>query len=110
MPQSTDQMVLVASPVFLTRVQYLLGQQARVVLAETGVGTTHAKRAAYAALVIPGVSSYAPQVAVVLTGGVNLIGTVTGTGLTADSSASDAAIISQIATFWNQLAGIDSGT
>lgn len=110
MAQSTDQMVLVGSPVFLNRIQYLVMTEARVVLEETGVGAMHDARAAYAKAVIPAIAYYAPTIAVMVCGGVNLLGTVTGSGLTADSSATDAAILSQIATFWNALAGIDTGS
>ena len=108
--ESTTQMALVGSNVFTNRIQYLAAQQARVVLAETGIGSTHTKRAAYAAMIIQNISSFAPIIAVTVAGGTNLIGTVTGSGLTADSSASDAAILSQIATFWNALAGVDTGS
>ncbi len=108
--QSTDQMVLASSPIFLARVEYLAAQQARVVLSEAGIGSTHAKRAAYAATLLANLGSFAPVIAITLVGGVNVIGTVTGAGLTADSSATDAALLSQIATFWNALAGIDTGS
>lgn len=108
--QSTDQMVLASSPVFLARIAYLAAQQARVVLSEAGIGGTHAKRAIYAGLVIANITSFAAVIAVTIVGGVNVIGTLTGTGLTADSSATDAALLSQIATFWNALAGIDTGS
>lgn len=107
---STDQMALAISPVFLARIAYLSAQQARVVLAETGIGGTHAKRALYAATVLANLPSFAPVIAVTIVGGINVIGTAIGTGLAADSSASDAAILSQIATFWNALAGIDTGS
>ena len=107
--ESTTQMALVASPVFLARVQYLLAQEARTVLAETGVGATHAKRATYAAGVLIN-ASFTLVAAVAIVGGINLIGTVTGAGLTADSSATDGVILSQIATFWNALAGVDTGS
>lgn len=112
MPQSTDQMVLVGSALFLNRIQYLSVTQARVVLAETGVGATHATRAHYARQIVSNPASYAPVVAVMVVGGVNLLppATITGSGDTADSSATDAAILSQIATFWNSLAGVDSGS
>ena len=108
--QSTQQMVLIASPQFLARIQYLADQEARVVLTETGIGITHACRARYAASIVFNPAWYVPTVAVMIVGGINLIGTVTGTGLTADSTASDAAILSQIATFWAALSGCDTGS
>ena len=107
--ESTTQMTLVASPVFTTRLQYLMVQQARTVLAETGVGLTHACRARYANGVVMDPARTASIGAVMIVGGVNLIGTVTGSGATADSTASDAAILSQIATFWTGLSGCDTG-
>lgn len=111
MAQSTDQMVLVDSELFLNRIQFLSVTQARVVLAETGIGGTHAARAHYARQVVSNPASYAPVIATMVVGGVNLLppATITGSGNTADSSASDAAILSQIATYWNPLAGIDTG-
>lgn len=110
MSESLDQMKLVHSSKFLDRVQYLVAQKARDVLGETGIGSTHATRAAYARLVLPNISSFAAVIAVVLVGGVNLIGTVVDDGVNpVDSSATDAAIFSQIGTFWNALSGVDSG-
>lgn len=108
--ESTTQMVLVSSPVFITRMQYLLDQEARVVLNEAGVGVFHSCRAVYAKNVVNSPASFAPVAAVMVVGGVNLIGTVTGSGATADSTASDAAILSQIATFFTTLAGCDTGS
>jgi len=112
MAQSTDQMTLVSSGLFLNRMQYLMVTQARVVLAETSVGSTHAARAAYAKQVVLSPSAFAAVAAVMVVGGVNLLppATITGSGDNADSSATDAEILSQIATFWNQLAGIDQGS
>lgn len=109
MNESTTQMQLVGSALFLNRVQYLMAQQAQVVLTETGVGGTHAARAAYAAEVVLSPATFASVAAVMLVGGINLIGTVIEVSGEFDSSASDAAILSQIATFWNALAGIDTG-
>jgi hypothetical protein len=108
---SVDQMKLATDVDFLQRLQYNLVTQARVVLSETGVGATHAKRAAYAINVINSPENYARVAAVMVSGGVNLVGTVTidGTGK-ATSSVTDAALLSQVATYWNALAGIDSGS
>lgn len=108
--ESATQMTLVASPVFTTRVQYLMTQQARTVLAETGVGAMHSCRAAYATTVTRNAPATAATASVMIVGGTNLIGTVTGSGATADSTATDAAILSQIATFWTALAGCDTGS
>lgn len=48
------------------------------------------------------------QAAYTIVGGVNLIGTVELTDNGVETTAADAAIFSQIATFWNALAGVDS--
>lgn len=110
MAVSTDQMALVSSSVFTARMQYLLVQQARVVLAETGVGGTHAARALYARTAIQFPPEYASKASVMVVGGINLTSkAITGVAPNVDSAATDAEILSQIATFWNQLAGIDSG-
>lgn len=107
--ESTDQMQLVASPVFLARIQYLMVQTARNVKGEALNTPCHLTRTSYATSVINSPASAAPTAAVMLVGGVNLIGTVTGSGSTVDSSASDAAIFSQIGTYWSWLAGCDTG-
>lgn len=110
--ESTTQMSLVTSALFRNRLAYLLDQQARVVLAETGVGVTHAARAAYASSVVSNVNSFASSTAVMIVGGTNLIGAAVIPNADpnlVDSAATDAAILSQIATFWNALAGINTG-
>lgn len=110
MPVSTDQMALVASPIFAKRIQYLLVQQASVVLAETGVGGTHAARAAYAKNVVLSPTNFAAVASIMIVGGINLTSrAITGDAPDVDSAATDAEILSQIATFWNKLAGIDTG-
>jgi hypothetical protein len=110
MPVSTDQMALVSSPVFTTRMQYLMVQQASVVLAETGVGATHAARARFAASVVLSPAPFSSVASVMVVSGVNLTSTaITGVAPNVDSAATDAQILSQIATFWNKLAGIDTG-
>lgn len=113
-PVSSLQMKLATDAGFLQRVQYLLAQQARVVLTETGIGGTHAARATYAKSVLAAPAGQATVAAVVIVGGTNLLSpnattTVNANG-TVTTDATDAAILSQIATFWNQLAGIDSGS
>lgn len=111
MAESTTQMVLVGSGLFLNRIQYLSVQQSRVVLAETGVGATHPTRAHFARQVVANPASYASVIAVMVVGGPNLINeTITGSGATADSTATDAEILAQIATYWNPLAGVDAGS
>lgn len=108
--ESTDQMQLVGSPAFLSRIQYLLAQQARVVKAEALNTACHVSRSNYATAVLNNPAGIAPSAAVIIVGGINLIGTVTGTAPNATSSASDAAILSQVSTFWSHLSGCDTGT
>ncbi len=108
---SVNQMKLAADVDFLPRLQYALVMQARVVLAETGIGATHAARAAYARQVISQPDNIARVAAVMIVGGVNLIGTVTVDGAgKATTTVTDAALLSQVATYWNALAGVDSGS
>lgn len=107
--ESTDQMQLVGSPGFLLRIQYLMVQQARTVKAEALNTSCHASRSGYANTVINSPAGAASVAAVMLTGGINLIGTASGTAPNAVSSATDAAILSQIATFWSALSGCDTG-
>jgi hypothetical protein len=114
MSVSSDQMKLATTPDFIRQIEYLGLQQARVVLTETGIGTTHAARAAYAKSFIAAPSGVATVAAPVIVGGTNLLSpnattTVNSDG-TASTNATDAAILSQMATFWNQLSGIDSGS
>lgn len=110
MPESTTQMQLVASALFLNRMQYLLVQQALVVLSEALATAHHAARARYAGVIVSQPASQAAIAAVMVVGGVNLTSeAITGSGATADTTATDAEMLSQIATFWNALAGIDTG-
>lgn len=108
--ESTTQMQLVGSPGFLQRVAYLMVQHARTVKAEALLTACHGSRTNYATAVINNPAGMAQQAAVMLAGGVNLLGTASGSAPNATSSATDAAILSQIATFWSHLAGCDTGT
>lgn len=112
---STTQMQLVNSAQFTNRLQYLMAQQATVVLAEpkNTSPTCASQRVGYAQkLVTPGsLTTFVSTGAVVIVGGINLTSAaVTGSGQTADSAATDAQILSQIATFWNALAGCPTGS
>ena len=104
--QSTQQMALVHSTQFLDRLQYILTQQAVVVVAESAGTANHATRVTFAAKVLTSPAAAASGAAVALAGSTNVVGTVTGSGNTADSTASDAALLSQVATLWNTLAGV----
>jgi hypothetical protein len=110
---ATVQMQLVNSPVFTNRIQFLLTQQAVTVMSEpiaTG-GACHGARLNYAGRVISNPAAMTPVASVVIVTGTNLTSVaVTGSGVTADSAATDAAIASQISTFWNALSNCGTGT
>lgn len=93
---SVNQMKLAVDVDFLQRMQYTMVQQARVVLAETGIGATaHRPR---------DVRAQRHQQS-------GLIGTVTVDGAgKATTTVTDAALLSQVATYWSALAGVDSGS
>lgn len=111
-PESTTQMSLVSSATFTNRLQYLMVQQARVVKAEALATACHAQRSVYATNVINSPAAFASVAAVMIVGGVNLIGTVVPNEDPdlVDSSATDAQIFSQIATYWDALSGCDTGS
>ena len=124
-PESTTQMKLAKSPEFLERIQYLGAQTARNVLEESQATACHAERVALARNFINFPAEYAAKAAVTVVGGVNVIGTVTVTPAVADdpetpeneatpevvtTSVTDGALFSQIQTFWNALAGCDTGS
>lgn len=117
---STTQMQLVNSTTFTSRLQYLLVQQATTVLVEASSDAVnadtnarytvacHALRYGYAIQVIgnPGLMASGASVLVSganFAGGV-IVGTVTGSGSTADSSANDTALAKAIVDSWNTLA------
>lgn len=103
------QMTLARDPNFLTRLQYLLVQQARTVKDEAASTPQHAARTNYASAVINNPAAMAPGAAVMIVGGPNVIGTVTLEDAGPVTTATDAALTSQIATFWTALSGADSG-
>src|SRR5262245_18578125 len=109
MSESTLQMLLARDAAFLQRLQYLLVQQARVVKSEALATPQHTARSNYATTVINNPAGAATQAAVMIVGGVNVIGTVTLENSGPVTTATDAALTSQIATFWTQLAGADTG-
>jgi hypothetical protein len=113
LPESSTQMKLAKDAAFLERVQYLMVQAARVVLAEPLNTACHTQRAAYARGVKDNPAQWAVHASVMLVGGVNLIGTVTvnaGPPETVSTTVTDAALFSQINTFWSALAGCDTGS
>jgi hypothetical protein len=108
MSESTLQMMLARDPAFLNRLNYLMLQQARTIKEEPPDTPYHNKRTAYASSVLGNSQMMVGQAAYTVVGGINLIGTVELTDNGVETSAIDAAILSQVSTFWNALAGVDS--
>lgn len=111
LPESSTQMKLAKDADFLDRVAYNLVKTAVNVKAEALNTAGHAQRSLYANNVISAPESFARVASVMIVGGVNVIGTVTidePTGK-ATSTITDAALFSQINTFWNALSGVDTG-
>lgn len=108
--ESTLEMALAVDADWLRTLQYNMVMTARVVMSEQGVGATHAARANYARIVISSPQQATANASPMIVGGGNIIGTVTidGNGK-ASSTAIDAAIFAQVGSFWNALAGIDTG-
>lgn len=105
--QSVTYMPLVASALFTSRVQYILAQQAPVVLNEGSGVTGHAFRAKLAAAVGLSPASYAPVFAVHLATNINVTtgGALTGAGATLDTPANDAALLAAVNVIWNTVSG-----
>lgn len=108
MSESTLQMMLARDQAFLNRLNYLMLQHARTVKEEDAATAHHSKRTAYASNVLSNSAMMVSQAAYSIVGGINLIGTVELTDDGVSTTADDAAIYSQVATFWNVLAGVDS--
>lgn len=108
MSESTLQMMLARDPAFLNRLNYIMLQVARTVKEEDAATPHHQKRTAYATSILGNSQMMVGQAAYTVVGGVNLIGTVELTDNGVETSATDAAILSQVSTFWNALAGVDS--
>lgn len=108
MSESTLQMELARDPAFLNRLNYLMLQTARGVKEEPVATPFHYKRTSYASQVLGNSPTMVQQAAYTIVSGPNLIGTVELTDNGVETSASDAAIFSQISTFWNVLSGVDS--
>lgn len=117
---STSQMTLVNSAVFTNRLQYLMAQQASAVLTEAQsdavnadtfaryTAVCHGYRVILAQGVLQSPAGWASAAAVLISGanfsGGVIVGTVTGSGSTADSSANDTALAKAITDSWNTLA------
>jgi hypothetical protein len=108
MSESTLQMMLAKDPAFLNRLNYLMLQTARSIKEEAPSTPHHQKRTNYASQVLMNSAMMVAQAASTVVGGINLIGTVELTDDGVMTTASDAAILSQVSTFWNALSGVDS--
>lgn len=106
---SQTYMPLALSPPFQNRVQYILVQEAPVVLTEAGSVVAHALRAQLASSVVKSPGSYAGVFAVHLAANINVTsaGALTGTTIaqTLDSPVTDAALLAAIASLWSTVAG-----
>lgn len=113
MPEpSTVQMNLAVQPAWLARLQYVLCVQALVVLAEALNTAKHASRLTYAQKVVAFPPEYAAKASPIVVGGINVTSATTwdAQAQTAVNTTTDAALLSQVATFWNALAGIETGS
>lgn len=108
MSESTLQMMLARDPAFLNRLNYIMLQVARTVKEEAADTPHHQKRTTYASTILGNSQMMVAQAASTIAGGINLIGTVDVTDNGVETTATDAAILSQVSTFWNVLAGVDS--
>lgn len=102
--------LLARSDVFTGRLQVSLTRIASTVLTETGGGSTHPARAAFAKYVMASPAAAANIAAIYLAQATNVAGTITMEDAGATTSVTDAALESQIASDWNKLAGIDLGS
>lgn len=104
-------MPLVQSALFTNRVQYVLAQEAPVVLTEAQTGsytaTCHTLRAALAVAIAKNPAGYANVFAVFLATNINVTsaGSLTGSQGTLDTPATDAALFSAVASLWSTVAG-----
>lgn len=110
---SQTYMPLVTSPVFTNRVQYILAQEAPVILTEAATGSytaaCHTQRAALAVQVAKGPAAFAPVFAVHLATNINVTtaGALTGSAAagTLDSPVTDAAMLAAVASLWSAVSG-----
>lgn len=102
------QMALAHDAQFLDRVQYAMAVVALEVVAEATTVVGHAARRLYAQTVLGNPATAAASFAVALVGQVNLTSATTVVDFDGrvTSSATDAAIASQVSTLWNAAAGV----
>ena len=108
------QMQLAHDPSFLNRVQYLMTQDGIAVLSEVNTTPNHVLRVQLAHQVLNNPGQAANNASVAIVGSVNLVAANTTVVVNSDGSltvttdATDAAILAQIATLWNALAGVST--
>jgi len=104
-----SQAKLASDPAFLKRLGSLLNQEAQVVGGEPPTTPDHDKRKQLATAILQDTAGQAASRAPTICNGTNLVAADTTFDFEADqtvTSATDAAIRSQIATLWNLMAGI----
>lgn len=112
---SVQQMKLRQNAEFLSRLEYLMVTYAVTVLAEALATSNHTERSNYAKKVIAFTSEYAQRASTMIVSGINIISTTVHTPATGETqestvtTATDAQFLSQVATLWNALAGIETG-
>lgn len=110
MASTPDQLSALGSdPQFKSRIQSLLIQQAAVVYAESAGVSNHAIRVVYAKQVLQNPGGAAQIAAAVIVNRSNLVAANTTFNFASgrvETSATDAAIASQISTDWDMLAGV----
>lgn len=103
------QSLLGADNVFVSRCAEVMCDVATSILAESGVGDTHASRVSYARRVIAAPRDTATAAAPFLAQTTNVANTITFEDNGILTTVTDAALLSQINASWNTLAGIDTG-
>ena len=108
MPVSQSQMALAGNTAFRLRCAYTLAQIAMTVRAESVGTANHALRDALARYILADPQGYADKIAPVIVGLTNVVaaGTTVAADGTVTSNVTDAALLSQLTSVWNILAGV----
>ena len=95
---------------FMERLPYILCDVAKSVLTESAGTVFHTSRAVYAQQVLANPGTLAKTAAPVIIGGINVYTSTAYDPVTktATCSATDAALISQVTTLWNAIAGLNT--
>ncbi len=102
-----SQMALAHDPKFLNRLQYIICQQAIAIKNEV-TSPTHAARAAFAGQVLADPAGKTVTMAITICGATNLVAANTTIDFDAvvATDATDAAILSQVASLWDAFSGV----